>query len=964
MALLPKLRCIGSMLCAGGAAIIFLTLSASVLGVVGVCVPSERAALLAIKRGFSSDPDGRLASWGAGGGGIPDCCRWDGVVCDNATGHVTELRLHNARADDGSTGLDGEISPSLLDLPRLAYLDLSQNSIGGGGGDNLAASPLPRFLGSLSDLRYLNLSSTGLAGEIPPQLGNLSRLQYLDLSSNSGGLYSGDISWLVGLSSLEYLDMSVVNLNASVGWSGVVNKLPSLRVLALSNCGLTAPAPSPAPARANLTRLQKLDLSTNVINTSTVNSWFWDVPTLRYLDLSGNALSIPFPDALGNMTNLQVLNLQGNDMVGMIPATLQRLCSLQVVDLTVNSINGDMAEFMRRLPRCAFKNLQVLQLSAVNMSGHLPKWIGEMSELTILDLSVNKLAGEIPEGIGKLSNLTRLFLQNNFLNGSLSEEHFADLVSLEWIDLSLNSLIMEIKPSWKPPCKLVYAYFPDVQMGPLFPAWIKHQPSIKYLDISNAGIVDELPTWFWRSYSDAVYLNISVNQISGMLPPSLKFMRSALAIYLGSNNLTGSVPLLPEKLLVLDLSRNSLSGPFPQEFGAPELVELDVSSNKISGIVPTTLCQFPNLLHLDLSNNNLTGRLPKCRNISSDGLGLTTLILYRNNFSGEFPEFLKHCRSMTFLDLAQNMFSGILPEWIGRKLPSLTHLRLKSNRFSGSIPTQLTQLPDLQFLDLADNRISGSIPPSLANMTGMTQEHLPLVLNPLTGYGASGNDRIVDSLPMVTKGQDRSYTSGVIYMVSLDLSDNVLDGGIPEELSSLTGLVNLNLSMNHLTGTIPQKIGALQKLESLDLSINALSGGIPSSLSDLTSLSHLNLSYNNLSGRIPSGNQLQALANPAYIYIGNAGLCGPPLSKNCSSENSRTSQLDLHELKGLSDAMSLYFGLALGFVVGLWMVFFCLLFVKTWRIAYFQAVEKAYDTVHVFVAVRWAKCREKKTATS
>jgi Leucine-rich repeat (LRR) protein len=921
----------------------------------GGCVPGERAALLDVKRGFTSDPDGVLSSWT---GLRPDCCRWGGVVCDNATGRVVELRLRNALADGGSTGLSGEISPALLRLPRLAHLDLSHNSLSGSG--VAPPPPLPRFLGSLSALRYLNLSSTDIAGEVPPQLGNLSRLVALDLSSLAG-LYSGDLSWLAGLSKLEYLDMGFVNLNASVGWVRAVSMLPSLRVLSLPQCGLTTSPSSPA----NLTRLRKLDLSSNAINTSTVDAWFWNVPTLTYLDLSGNSLSSPFPDAIGNMTGLQVLNLDGNGMVGMIPATLQRLCSLQVLDVTVNQIGGDMSEFMDRLPRCALGNVLVLQLSAANISGRLPEWIGDMAQLKYLDLSFNNLVGEIPQGIGKLSKLTRLFLNKNSLNGSLSEAHFVNLVSLEWIDLSQNSMSMEIRPSWRPPCKLVYAYFPDVRMGPQFPAWIKHQPDIKYLDISHSGIVDTLPQWFWKSFSDAVYLNISVNQISGRLPSSLRFMNSSLAIYLGANNLTGSVPLLPEKLLVLDLSRNSLSGPIPSEFGAPELVELDVSSNRINGTVPASLCQFPNLLHLDVSNNDLTGHLPQCRNVSSDDLGLTTLILYNNNLSGEFPVFLKHCKAMTFLDLAQNMFSGIVPEWIGRKLPSLTHLRLRSNMFSGNIPTQLAELGDLQLLDLADNRISGSIPRSLGNMTGMTQEHPPLSLNPLTGYGASGNDRIVDSLPIVTKGQDRDYTSGVIYMVSLDLSDNVLSGEIPEELSALTGLVNLNLSRNHLNGTIPWNIGDIKKLESLDLSMNMLSGGIPSSLSDLTSLSHLNVSYNNLSGRIPQGNQLQSLANPAYIYIGNAGLCGPPLWKNCSSGgDDSVQQAPLHGDKSLSKIVFFYLGLGVGFVVGLWLVFFSLLFVKTWRFAYFQAIDMLYDVVYVFVAVRLSRRSAEESATS
>lgn len=121
-------------------------------------------------------------------------------------------------------------------------------------------------------------------------------------------------------------------------------------------------------------------------------------------------------------------------------------------------------------------------------------------------------------------------------------------------------------------------------------------------------------------------------------------------------------------------------------------------------------------------------------------------------------------------------------------------------------------------------------------------------------------------------------------MVNLDLSCNHLTGDIPNNIGPKTGPVNMNLSRNHLTGKIPEKIGSMQSLESLDLSDNKLYGEIPSSLSNLTSLSYLNLSYNNLSGRIPSGHQLDTLSptDPASMYIGNIGLCGPPLQKNCS----------------------------------------------------------------------------------
>ena len=206
---------------------------------------------------------------------------------------------------------------------------------------------------------------------------------------------------------------------------------------------------------------------------------------------------------------------------------------------------------------------------------------------------------------------------------------------------------------------------------------------------------------------------------------------------------------------------------------------------------------------------------------------------------------------------------------------------------------------------------------------------------------------------MIVKGRELDYGIGILDLVSVDLSLNQLTGRIPEELVALDALMNLNLSCNHLSGKIPMKLGALQALESLDLSRNTLSGRIPSSLSDLTYLSYLDLSDNNLTGRIPPGSQLDTLyAQEPSMYNGNSGLCGPPLPNSCPGKNSAT-QDDPKMNEHSFEPLTFSFGLALGSILGLWVVFCVMLFKKAWRIAYFRVVDKTYGQMYVFAVLTW-----------
>ncbi|MFS7958466.1 putative leucine-rich repeat-containing, plant-type, leucine-rich repeat domain superfamily [Helianthus anomalus] len=327
-----------------------------------LCIDDERLALLQFKQDLI-DYTNRLSSWSRVN---IDCCMWDGIVCDNFTGHVQELHLRgpDPELEDASTQmLRGNINRSLLLLKQLKYLDLSCN--------DFEATQIPSFIGSLQNLRYLNLSMSQFYGRVPHQLGNLSMLVVFDLGNGPwlGNVPVNSMHWLSSLRLLKYLDLTGYDLSMASDWLQVTGNLPSLVELHLPSSNLTqiphelpklvsldltrclfhGPVPGRVGGFQNMIDLKFVHVSENdFMNSTSVLSGLLSVTSLVYIDISTCNLSVPILGSLQNMTSLLSMDMSQNFINETLPNSFGNLCNLSYVDLRSNYIRGDVSYLLNR----------------------------------------------------------------------------------------------------------------------------------------------------------------------------------------------------------------------------------------------------------------------------------------------------------------------------------------------------------------------------------------------------------------------------------------------------------------------------------------------------------------------------------------------------------------------------------------------------------------------------------------
>ncbi|GJY60163.1 leucine-rich repeat-containing protein [Tanacetum coccineum] len=249
----------------------------------------------------------------------------------------------------------------------------------------------------------------------------------------------------------------------------------------------------------------------------------------------------------------------------------------------------------------------------------------------------------------------------------------------------------------------------------------------------------------------------------------------------------------------------------------------------------------------------------------------------------------KPTNSLTFLDLSENKFCGVIPMSIG-SLTKLTLLNLSDNSFYGTIPREFGNLTNLQYLHLyslgscrvenldwlsslsslkelkmdgtslakANNWVNVIIGLQNLYYLSLVGCDLSHVMHP---YSSSVNSSSsITELYLQKNNLNSSMYSWLCPLFGkklelLVISGNTFDGNLSDFLNTLstsaTTLATLDASDNQFTGSLSGEIQNFSFLKELNLSLNQLSGTISDKLWQLPNLQRLYLSFNNISGKLP-----------------------------------------------------------------------------------------------------------------
>ncbi|XP_047045348.1 receptor-like protein 7 [Lolium rigidum] len=752
------------------------------------CLPDQASSLLQLKHSFHNP---NLSSWQHG----TDCCHWEGVGCDRASGQVITLDLSYRNLQSTSV-----LSPVLFNLTSLSSLSLAGNDF------NFAS--LPNFgFEKLTNLLSLDLYHTRMAGQIPIGISHLKNLRTLDLSYNHE-LYFREPSFQMVVRNLSnlmelYLDGVGIISDGKTWSSSLANSVPRLKYLSLNLCGLSG------HIHSSFSRLQSLESIT----------------------LSQNSISGKVPEFFSNFFSLSTLDLFENDFEGQFPTKIFQLKKLRFIDLFSNiRLSGQLPNFPVE------NSLEVLDLTGTNFTVSIPKSFVNLKFLTFLGL---RMVDVTEDDISLISKLTRL--QSLVLFGSGSEKpnfswigNLERLMNLELVGYNFSSSI----PSWIGNLTgLTILSLEDCGLYGRIPMWMGNLTTLSELHMVGNNLQGEIPKYL-LDLPNLEILFLGQNQLSGHLEDI-------------------SAPLT-SPLTSIGLDSNQLSGPIPKSFFQLARIErIQLNSNKLVGTVELSL--LSGLKYLDmlvLSDNMLSvidgegdyqvPPLPNMHNLYLSFCNLTKI-----------PSILRYQHKMSDVDLSRNNIDGVIPCWMWENGKDSVRFNLSHNIFTSlekCTPLNPT-MRGLGYIDLSSNRLEGNLPIPLISGSAISVllDYSNNSLSSITpAEDIHANISIYLNLSKnKLNGHIPNLVCGANYEM-LDFSHNNLTGPVPACLIQHGNVKMLKLRGNQLHGMLPENIGQGCMFQTIDLNNNQIEGKVPRSLSNCRSLEVLDIGNNQIIDSFPT----------------------------------------------------------------------------------------------------------------
>ncbi|KAL2637312.1 hypothetical protein AAZV13_06G050500 [Glycine max] len=510
--------------------------------------------LLEIKKWFR-DVDNVLYDWTDSTSS--DYCVWRGVTCDNVTFNVVALNL-------SGLNLEGEISPAIGRLNSLISIDFKENRLSG---------QIPDELGDCSSLKSIDLSFNEIRGDIPFSVSKMKQLENLILKNNQ--LIGPIPSTLSQVPNLKILDLAQNNLSGEIPRLIYWNEV--LQYLGLRGNNLVG---SLSPDMCQLTGLWYFDVRNNSL-TGSIPENIGNCTTLGVLDLSYNKLTGEIPFNIGYL-QVATLSLQGNKLSGHIPSVIGLMQALTVLDLSCNMLSGPIPPILGNLtyteklylhgnkltglipPELGnMTNLHYLELNDNHLSGHIPPELGKLTDLFDLNVANNNLEGPVPDNLSLCKNLNSLNVHGNKLSGTVPSA-FHSLESMTYLNLSSNKLQGSIPVELSRIGNLDTLDISNNNIIGSIPSSIGDLEHLLKLNLSRNHLTGFIPAEFGnlRSVMD---IDLSNNQLSGLIPEELSQLQNIISLRLEKNKLSGDVSSLANcfSLSLLNVSYNNLVGVIP-----------------------------------------------------------------------------------------------------------------------------------------------------------------------------------------------------------------------------------------------------------------------------------------------------------------------------------------------------------------------------------------------------------------